>query len=45
MKLKEIENSIDPIILERGARYRENGHILSIEEVGPGLYRAEVEGE
>ncbi|MCY9692280.1 SWIM zinc finger family protein [Paenibacillus alginolyticus] len=44
MKLKVIENSIDPIILERGERYRENGHILSIKEVGPGLYRAEVEG-
>ncbi|NOU69944.1 hypothetical protein GC098_00585 [Paenibacillus sp. LMG 31458] len=44
MKLKEIENSIDAIILERGEGYRENGHILSIEEVGPGLYRAEVDG-
>jgi uncharacterized Zn finger protein len=44
MKLKDIENSINPIILERGEGYRENGHILSIEEVGPQLYRAEVEG-
>jgi uncharacterized Zn finger protein len=44
MKLKEIENSLDPIILERGERYRENGQILSFEEVGPRLYRAEVEG-
>lgn len=34
MKLKEIENSINAIILERGEGYRENGHILSIEEVG-----------
>ncbi|MNI02560.1 hypothetical protein D3C73_554420 [compost metagenome] len=44
MKSKEIEDSIDPIILERGEGYRENGLILSIEEVGPRLYRAEVEG-
>ncbi|MCR8633676.1 SWIM zinc finger family protein [Paenibacillus radicis (ex Xue et al. 2023)] len=44
MKLEQIENTIDPIILERGEAYRDNGSILSIEEVGPLLYRAKVEG-
>ncbi|MFD0676996.1 MULTISPECIES: SWIM zinc finger family protein [unclassified Paenibacillus] len=44
MKLEQIENTMDPIILERGEAYRDNGSILSIEEVGPLLYRAKVEG-
>lgn len=44
MKLNQIENSIDPIILERGEVYRKNGHILSINETEPLVYHAEVEG-
>ncbi|MDQ8735035.1 SWIM zinc finger family protein [Paenibacillus sp. LHD-38] len=44
MKLNQIENIIDPIILERGEVYRENGHILSINEIEPLVYHAEVEG-
>lgn len=44
MKLNQIENIIEPIILERGEVYRENGHILSINEIKPRIYHAEVEG-
>ncbi|WP_028609252.1 SWIM zinc finger family protein [Paenibacillus harenae] len=44
MKLSQIENILDPIILERGEGYRENGHILSINEIKPRVYHAEVEG-
>ncbi|WP_042168753.1 SWIM zinc finger family protein [Paenibacillus gorillae] len=44
IKLKQIENRIDPIIVERGEAYRENGHILSLEEIKPRFYHAEVEG-
>ena len=44
MKLNQIENIIDPIIIERGEEYREKGHILSIIEIEPGIYHAEVEG-
>ncbi|MFF2092721.1 SWIM zinc finger domain-containing protein [Paenibacillus sp. NPDC058174] len=44
IKLKQIEDRIDPIILERGEAYRANGHILSIEEIKPRVYHAEVEG-
>ena len=44
MKLNQIKNIIDPIILERGEEYRENGHILSINEIEPRIYHAEVEG-
>jgi uncharacterized Zn finger protein len=44
MKLNQIENIIVPIILERGEEYRENGHILSINEIEPRVYHAEVEG-
>ncbi|GGG67568.1 SWIM zinc finger family protein [Paenibacillus radicis (ex Gao et al. 2016)] len=44
IKLSQIEDRIDLIILERGEAYRENGHILSIKEVKPRVYEAEVEG-
>ena len=44
MKLNQIEEYHDPIIFERGKEYRENGHILSINEIEPRVYHAEVEG-
>ncbi|MFC0215418.1 SWIM zinc finger domain-containing protein [Paenibacillus chartarius] len=44
MKLSEIEKIIDPIIVERGIDYWDEDCILSIEEVEPLVYRAEVEG-
>lgn len=44
MKLTEIENTIDPIVLERGEAYWENGHIVALREAKPRVYRAEVEG-
>ncbi|NGP60794.1 SWIM zinc finger family protein [Paenibacillus thiaminolyticus] len=44
MKLTEIENTIDPIVLERGEAYWENGHIVAFREAKPRVYRAEVEG-
>ncbi|BFH10719.1 SWIM zinc finger family protein [Paenibacillus melissococcoides] len=44
MKLTEIENTIDPNVLERGEAYWENGHIVAFREVKPRVYHAEVEG-
>ncbi|GIP34220.1 SWIM zinc finger domain-containing protein [Paenibacillus sp. J2TS4] len=44
MKLNQIRNWIHPVILERGEAYRANGHILSVSEVEPQVYRAVVEG-
>lgn len=44
MNLSHIDHIIDPIILERGRAYRENGHILSINEIKPLIYYAEVVG-
>ncbi|OMF25620.1 hypothetical protein BK133_21250 [Paenibacillus sp. FSL H8-0548] len=44
MKLNQIEIRIEPFILERGEVYRENGHILSINEIKPRVYHAEVVG-
>ncbi|MBH5320905.1 SWIM zinc finger family protein [Paenibacillus sp. GSMTC-2017] len=44
MKLNELEHGIDPIIYNRGQQYRENGHILTINEIEPHVYYAEIVG-
>jgi len=44
MNLSQIDHIIDPIIVERGQVYRANGHILSINEIKPLIYYAEVVG-
>lgn len=44
MELNQIENWIDPITVESGRTYRENAHILSITEIKPLVYYAEVVG-
>ncbi|NQX69658.1 hypothetical protein HQN90_26350 [Paenibacillus alba] len=44
MKLKDFEKIVDQITFERGKAYREKGHIVSVEEVEPLMYHAEVKG-
>ncbi|MGO0063459.1 SWIM zinc finger family protein [Brevibacillus fluminis] len=44
MKLSNLNNFIDPVILERGQEYIFGGHVLSIEETGDLVFRAEVQG-
>ncbi len=44
MTLKDFEENIDPVILERGYDYFVNMHVTSLEEDEKGLWFAEVEG-
>jgi len=44
MKLNQIENILNPLILERAELYRENGHVISLSETKPLVFDAEVEG-
>ncbi|MGD8780304.1 MAG: SWIM zinc finger family protein [Ignavibacteria bacterium] len=44
MTLKNFEDNISPVILERGYSYFVNNHITSLEEEDTGLWLAEVEG-
>ncbi|MEO8210802.1 MAG: SWIM zinc finger family protein [bacterium] len=44
MTFHDFKKDIDSQILERGFRYFKNGNVISVDEVGTGLWEAEVEG-
>ncbi len=44
MKLSQLSSRIDPVIFKRGEDYRDEGYVLSLEEIEPLQYVAEVEG-
>lgn len=44
MKLKDLEKILSPVILKRGAEYRDDGRIVDMEEVEEGIFHAQVEG-
>jgi hypothetical protein len=44
LNLNNLGKYLDPVILDRGRDYVLGGHVLSIENIGNLVYRAEVEG-
>ncbi|WP_289137784.1 SWIM zinc finger domain-containing protein [uncultured Brevibacillus sp.] len=44
MKLSDLSNLLDPVILDRGRKYLLAGNVLLVEEVGNLIFRAEVRG-
>lgn len=44
MNLTNFEQHIDPVILQRGLRYYNDGAVIEVEEIGKGVWQAEVEG-
>jgi uncharacterized Zn finger protein len=44
LKLKDLEKILSPVILKRGAEYRDDGRIVDMEEVEEGIFHAQVEG-
>lgn len=44
MKLSDFEEFVDDVILKRGKRYFEDGHVGNVEEIGEGKFIVEVIG-